>query len=63
MKQRKNIELLTTTIAAKEMSVSHDTIKRRIESGLLKAMKVGRRYFIERSDFEEFKARHIKAVS
>lgn len=55
-------EFVTTRVAAKEMCVAMRTIQDWIKEGKLKANRYGRMYFLNRKEWEEFKARKVVAV-
>lgn len=54
------VKYIGTAKAAEEIGFTSRTIERYIKAGKLKAKKLGRRYLILESDWNEFKARNIK---
>ena len=63
MAKSKVTEYITTKKAAQEIGYATHTLQLFCKNGLIKAKKFNHVYMIERNDWEEWKARNIKAVS
>lgn len=60
---KKIAEFVTTEMMSKETGLELRTIQKYCKTGLIKARRFRRLYFVERLEWEEWKARNIKAVS
>lgn len=61
-KKARQDQYIGTAKMAEELDVSQRAIQKAIRAEELKARRFGRRYLVERLDFEDYKARALKPV-